>query len=238
MFRLLQEKLFQPLLYGSGYTPVTTAFVAVLFLIVFYALWGFARRYDQRELRRAAYPWFIAGGMIRFLDPRLVSTPLLRTPLIWFLLAFAFILFANRSLKSARTAGIALIALALPADLLFLNFNRTGEALGAITVTFLLYLVLRKLPWMSDISAWLPQLFEAWITSFGVYAGLREEHVLANVLMNIDPFLFGAVKTVVIAAVFYLLKDMREEERIYAGTAIAALGAGPGIRDLLELLSL
>jgi len=234
----MEKNLIQPLFYGSGYTLYTTLLAALLFVGAFYGVWEYARKFDQRKFRRALFPWMLAGGALRFLDPRLIHSTLTITPGIWFVIGIPFLLLSSIDLELAEKTGWLLFAALLPFDYLFLRFSKLLYVMGALMLTVIFFAILSRIRWMDDTFAWLPHLFEAWITSFGVMAGLREEHVIAGFLMRIHPLLFGSVKTFILTVVFYLLRDLKNDEKVYAGTAIATLAVGPALRDLLELLSL
>ena len=220
------------------YTPFTTALVSLLFITAFYIIWKYAKRFDQREFRKALFPWMLAGGGARFLDPRLFHTPLTVTPGIWFLFGLSFLFLSHFGLKLARKIGWALFIAIFSIDLIFLRFSKVFYAILALSLSLLLYPFLKRIPWMEDTFAWFPHVLEAWISSFGVIAGLKEEHVIARFLMSKNPLLFGLSKIITIVLAFYLIRDLKGEEKVYTGTAIASLAIGPGFRDLLELLSL
>ncbi len=225
----------------EGYNPFSTILLAFLLISFVEFYWKFfAKKHNQKELRFAVIPFILFGGILRFLDSRALSPNLLTiTPGIYFLLAAIFTLCIHFfSYSKTRKIGITLSIIALLFSFSYLNFSKTFFALAVFPFYYLFTKIYNKFPLMKDSFAWKPHIFEAWVTSFGVMAGLMEEHVLAGALMNIHPLLFGLLKSLLIPLIIYLVKDTKGEQKIYIGTIIGLIGLGPGLRDLLELFSL
>ncbi|MBR9680537.1 MAG: DUF63 family protein [Candidatus Altiarchaeota archaeon] len=241
MLETLTKLIVDPIFKGDLYNPLNTAIYAVIFILSVEAFWKlFAKREKQNELRSAALPFIILGGLIRFADSRWwPRNPLTVTPGVFFMVLFLFLgLYKWLGPKKTRSVGVLLSILVLAIDFLILRFTKVFWLVPVLGMTYGLYLLFRNLKFMDDVFAWVPHIFEAWITSFGVYFGLIEEHVLARSLMEVNPFLFGLVKTLLIPVIMYLIKDTEKKQRFFVGTIIGAIGIGPGLRDLLEFLSL
>lgn len=240
MLDFLREQLWRPMVERGGYTPATTVFMALLLVLAVETYWKIVRKTDQRELRRAAVPWIVLAGLVRFADSRALPGSLLTiTPGIFAVMIVAFSLSALAlGMTKTRKLGLLLAGVFVIVDMPFLGFSR-ALFLVPIGLVFLgVSRIYSSLGFMSDRFAWMPHIFEAWVTSFGVHAGLVEEHVLASALMQASPFLFGIVKTLLIPLIMYLIRDLESKQKTYIGTVIGAIGLGPGVRDLLELLSL
>jgi|GEM_PF-2903262 len=237
----LKNLVIDPIVKGDLYNPLNTAIYAVLFIAGVEVLWKyFARHKNQKDLRGAVVPFVVLAGLVRFADSRWwPRNPLIVTPGIFILIAGLFIgLYKWLGPKKTREVGTTLAVIVLVLDTLYLKFSKALWILPVLIITVVWVFILRKLPFMKDYFAWTPHIFEAWITSFGVYLGLIEEHVLARSLMTFNPLLFGLVKTLLIPVIMYLIKDTEKSQKIYVGTIIGAIGLGPGIRDFLEFLSL
>jgi uncharacterized membrane protein len=239
VLEFLREKLWEPIATGEGYNPFNTGVYAVLFIALVELYWRFARRFDQEEFRNALLPFVVAAGAVRFLDGRLLPhSALTVTPGIFLLTLMTFTaLYSWLGAERAQKAGLAMAGLSAAACLPYLGLARAYYTLPVAAIYLAVGRLYSRWDFMADDFAWKPHLFEAWVTSFGVLAGLREEHVIAGALMQSSPFVFGAVKTLLLPVIMLLLRDTEERQRKYVGTAIGALGLGPGIRDLLELLS-
>lgn len=240
MLDFIVEKLWRPIVERTGYTPYTTAAMAVLFVFAVEVFWKFARKFDQKKLRATAIPWIVLAGLVRFADSRAFPASVItNTPGIFVLMMglFTFSLLVA-GFDRTRKLGMVLSLMFVLVDLPFLKFSNALYIVPIALICFIVKKIYTRFEFMSDSFSWLPHILEAWITSFGVYVGLIEEHVLANILMGINPFLFGIVKTLMMPIIIYLLKDLKGSQKIYIGTVIGAIGLGPGIRDLLELLSL
>jgi len=237
----LRNHVWNPLFARGGYNPYSTLALALFFIAVVELYWRlFAREKDQGEFRRVAVPFIVLGGLLRFADTRLVPpTPLTVTPGVYLLVLAIFtlsyqLLGAQRARKLGTLASIALLLSLTP----FLHPAHAPLLVLTLIICWLTWKVYSRLDFMEDLFAWLPHVFEAWITSFGVWAGLMEEHVIAGILMGKSPFLFGVVKTLLLPLIMSLLKNVEDQQKKYVGTVIGMLGLGPGVRDLLELLSL
>ncbi|MBR9689671.1 MAG: DUF63 family protein, partial [Candidatus Altiarchaeota archaeon] len=161
------------------------------------------------------------------------------TPGIFFVIVAAFTFsFKFFGPKRTREIGWALTVLMFLLVLQFLRMSKVFWMIPLSAIVYIIYKLYSRLDFMKDSWAWLPHIFEAWVTSFGVFFGLIEEQVLAGAIMQGNPFAFGIVKTLLIPVIMYLIKDTEKVQKIYIGSVIGALGLGPGIRDLLELLSL
>jgi uncharacterized membrane protein len=241
VLEFLKIRLWDPMFTREGYNIYSTLFIAIIFIVAVEAYWTlFAKKRDQKKMRAAAIPFIIAGGAIRFLDSRAFPPSLATiTPGIYFVLLLLFTLLIHffgelRTEKIGRViCGTSLIVGAM-----FLGFSKALYVLPALAFTFAFSKSYLKLKIMKDGFAWIPHIFEAWITSFGVMAGLVEEHVFAGLLMSINPLVFGLFKSLVIPLIMYMIKDTEGKQKIYIGTVIGLIGLGPAVRDLLELLSL
>ena len=225
----------------EGYNPYSTMLIAFLLVSFVEFYWKFfAKKQNQKKLRFAVIPFIVFGGVLRFLDSRALPPHLLTiTPGIYFLLATVFTLcFHFLGYKTTRKVGNFLFVVSLLLSLPYLNFSKNLFAFAVFPFYFIFTKLYSKLPMMKDSFAWKPHIFEAWVTSFGVMAGLMEEHVLAGTLMNIHPLLFGLLKSLLMPLIIYLVRDTKDKQKIYIGTIIGLIGLGPGLRDLLELFSL
>lgn len=237
----LKNLVIDPIIRGDLYNPVNTAIYAVLFIAGVEVLWKyFARKENQKEMRMAILPFIVLAGLVRFADSRWwPRNPLTVTPGIFILISGLFIgLYKWLGPKRTREVGTTLAVIVLLLNSAYLHFTKALWILPVLAITAVWFFILRKLPFMSDYFAWTPHIFEAWITSFGVYFGLIEEHVLARSLMQFNPFAFGLVKTLLIPVIMYLIRDTEKSQKVYVGTIIGAIGLGPAIRDLFEFLSL
>lgn len=240
MLDFIVEKLWRPIVERTGYTPYTTAAMAVLFVFAVEVFWKFVKKFDQKKLRATAIPWIVFAGLVRFADSRAFPASVItNTPGIFALMIglFSFSLLVvgfERTKKLGIILSVAFVFVVFP----FLGFSNALYLVPIALICFIVKKLYSRFDFMSDSFSWVPHIFEAWVTSFGVYVGLIEEHVLANILMGINPFLFGVVKTLMMPIIVYLIKDLKGSQKLYIGTVIGAIGLGPGIRDLLELLSL
>ena len=241
MLDFLKDRIWDPIFLREGYNSYSTIAFALLFIVAVELYWKFfARNKDQKKFRKAAIPFIVLGGLLRFADSRLVPANLLTvTPGVFFLVLAVFsVLYTSVGADTTWKLGIGASVLLLLAELPLLGFSQVLLVLPVAAICPVAFWFFGKFPFMEDGFAWKPHVFEAWVTSFGVYAGLIEEHVVAGALMGYSPFLFGVVKTALLPLIMWLLRDTEKKQKIYVGTVIGMLGLGPGLRDLLELLSL
>jgi len=241
VLNFLKERIWNPLVQGQNYNPFNTLFYALLFIAVVEAYWRlFAGKPDQKKFRRAAVPFIVLGGLLRFADTRLLPhNILLVTPGVYLLVLAAFsVLYRFVGAEGTFKAGVAASAVLLLLELPLLHFAEAVMLVPVLLITWAVTTLYGRIRFMKDRFAWVPHVFEAWVTSFGVYAGLMEEHVIAGALMGYNPFLFGLVKTALLPLIMWLLRDTEKKQKVYVGTVIGLLGLGPGVRDLMELLSL
>jgi uncharacterized membrane protein len=241
VLEFLKNRLWDPMFTREGYNIYSTLFIAILFIVAVEIYWKlFAKKRDQKKLRAAAVPFIIAGGALRFLDSRAIPASLATiTPGVYFLVLILFTLLIHFFGEAkAKNIGWVICGISLAVSLFFLHFSKVLYVLPAVAFTFIFWKLYSKLGIMKDGFAWIPHVFEAWITSFGVMAGLVEEHVLAGMLMGLNPLFFGVFKSLVIPLIMHMIKDTEGKQKVYIGTIIGLIGLGPGIRDLLELLSL
>lgn len=223
----------------QGYTPAITLAVAVGYALLVFAFWKVAKRWDQKEFRATFLPWLVFAGLLRFADgPLIVPSPLTATPGIYLLVTALFLLTTTFSLEFAKEVGYVLSIVFGIAIVQVLNFSVWGLVLLSVIPMVASYFLIRQISWMGSPLPWMSHIFEAWISSFGVMAGLFEEHVIAGALMTIHPLVFGVVKTVLIILIFYLIRNERGEEGVFLRTAILTLGLAAGIRNLMEMLSI
>jgi uncharacterized membrane protein len=241
VLEFLKDRVWDPIFLREGYNPYSTLAFALLFIAVVEIYWRFfAKGMDQRKFRRAAVPFIVLGGLLRFADSRLVTASAFTvTPGVYFLVLAVFSLLyrfigADTTWKIGTGASAALLLVELP----LLGFSRALLVIPVAVICLAVFRLFGRLDFMKDGFAWKPHVFEAWVTSFGVYAGLMEEHVVAGALMGYSPFLFGLVKTAMLPLIMWLLRGTEKKQKLYVGTVIGMLGLGPGIRDLMELLSL
>jgi uncharacterized membrane protein len=241
VLEFFKNRLWDPMFTREGYNIYSTLFIALLFIVVVEIYWKlFAKTKDQKKLRAAAVPFIIAGGALRFLDSRAIPASLATiTPGVYILVLVLFTLLIHFfGEDKTRKIGWVICGLSLLVGALFLHFSKLLYVLPAVAFTLVFFALYSRLGIMKDGFAWIPHIFEAWITSFGVMAGLVEEHVLAGLLMGLNPLFFGIFKSLVIPLIMHMIKDTEGKQKVYIGTIIGLIGLGPGVRDLLELLSL
>ncbi|MBR9679541.1 MAG: DUF63 family protein [Candidatus Altiarchaeota archaeon] len=234
------DRVWLPIFERQGYTALSTLFMAGFFVVLVEIYWRFAQKFDQTKFRNSLLPWILVSGPFRFLSGRLWPESLWNvTPGIFLLICavFSALLFFTGYDLTRKIGYIISLALLL-LSIQFLRFSALSYVSLALIVSFVAIFLLSKLAWMKDWLAWAPHVLESWISSFGVMAGLTELHILAGGLMSVHPILFGLVKTAFLPIIFWFLRDTEASQKTFLGTIILALGFGPGLRDLLELLSI
>jgi len=234
-----QANIWNPIFLRQGYNPYTTLLMAFGYALLVFAFWKVARRWKQKDFRKAFLPWLVFAGLLRFADGSLIApSPLTATPGIYIAVPLLFLAFALSDLEFAKEVGYLLAVIFAIASIQILRMSAWRLALLSTVPMAVSYFAIRNIPWMRDPLPWMSHVFEAWISGFGVMAGLFEEHVVAKSLMSIHPLIFSLLKTLLLVAVFYLIKDEKGEEGIFLRTAIMSLGMAAGVRNLMEMLSL
>lgn len=246
---LFQTYVVEPLLYGGGYNPINTLFLALCFVIfTITAFHLFKRLVCMKEFRRLFLPWIFVGGILRpLVDVGVVERSLwVVTPGIYFTIIIACLL----SILIGKTVGETevisssigwAVAVWLSLNLLPLSMEPFLETfrilvpsvLGVIAVSTLFS---QRWLWSNyNIWIWTGHLFEAASTSAGLAVGLIEQHVIAGWMAGV----WGGsgvvvLKMAALPIIIWLLEGVEEEEiRIFTQTFVFAVGAGPGLRNLL-----
>ncbi len=237
-----------PILYGGGYNLVNTFVWALCFVFFTAAAFEIAKKLtDVRKFRRLFLPWVVVGGVLRpLVDVGVVArSPLVVTPGIYItVLSFCFLSVVVGKLMG-REEGFAkavgwLVALILFSLLKPLDAGVVISSLELLVPSLLAVVALSQLAGRSwlwegyNLWIWSAHLFEAAATSVGLAVGLVEQHVLAGLMVGLGG---GAgvflLKGTVLPVVFWLMKDLEDEVKVFTETFVFALGAGPGLRDLL-----
>lgn len=237
---LINKYLIAPIYEGTGYNPINTAVLAILFVFMVESTQRTLKwlKIDMNRFSKVFVPYVFLGGVIRSLTDAAIypHTPLLVTPGIYLLMLSLSFLDAIFKLP----IGWVLLALNLTFITVKNNSYLLIFAFGAMA-TGISILLLKLLRYKLDIWPVLAigaHMLDAASTFVAIdFLKYGEQHVLAN-------FFIGLFHT---AAVMFLLKfaalllvlkafeDIKDPEmRTFFYLVVIAVGAGPGIRNTLS----
>ncbi len=242
--------LLEPIRLGTGYNPVNTVVLAVLFCLLAVFVFRLLKLWKVKMARfsKAFFPFIILGGIVRSLTDTGIypHNPLFVTPGIYLVVAAVFLacLLLEKRFKRelAWPAGWLLVA----ANLVLMRPVHVEVVVATIAVAAIsfgaVFLTLKKLNWkfMKDRlnqAALAGHLFEAAATFVAIdFFGYGEQHVIAGGLIGLTGTAVSLIllKALVVPIVLKLAQEAEPEERTYLVTLILALGLGPGIRDMLS----
>lgn len=241
--------ILAPIRTGSGYNPVNTVVLAVLFYLLAVAVFWLLKKWKIKmaDFAKAFFPFIILGGVVRSLTDAAVypRNPFLVTPGIYLVIAAIFLLSIWIEKITRRRicwwVGWVLVA----GNLLLVRSARVEVIAGTIAVAGVAFLIvlfaLRQLKWkfMQDRlnqAALGAHLFEAAATFVAIdFFGYGEQHVIASTLIGFSGTAASllVLKAVVVPIILLFAQELEQDERVYITTLILALGLGPGIRDML-----
>lgn len=257
------EKFWLPIVDETVfYNPFNTALYSAVFaLAAAYIGYPTIKKLNidlNHEFFIGVAPFVFLGGSIRSLkDIEAFNTILLETPFIYFLmfgLVVASIIVSKKISKKTDLeyhkvlSGIGISILLLSLSFYSIN-NLTG--LSMITAVMLLtgitgYGLLKLLkPELLKPEFYIPvfsHYFDAGVTGIALmFPGTAEKHVLAGYFIDVFGPLSGMylMKTIVIVpAVYYIIKNVEGDEKMYYLFLISVLGFAIATRNLLSFITL
>ena len=239
---ILEKYIILPMIEGTGYNPVNTAFVAILFLIFGYLTYLVFRDYKfDRKTCWKILPFVAAGSLIRAMkDHGMVNSLIFITPWIWLLfLGIAVLLVTiTRKMESLTVAGIAGLALLLPIYPVA-HLSRLWLVLMSLQACLYVIRFLEAvMPWLRSYHFYFAfQMFDASTTFIGVSSGFFEQHVMARAFISaFGPAGIYVLKIPVLLVVFWLINREKGRERDFLSFLVFLVAAGPGMRNLLTMI--
>ncbi|MFT4892267.1 MAG: putative membrane protein [Candidatus Nanohaloarchaea archaeon] len=259
----LLEKFWTPIVNESVfYNPFNTAvYSAVFALAAAYIGYPTIKKLNidlDREFFIGVAPFVFLGGSIRSLkDINAFDTILLETPFIYFLmfgLVVGAIIFSKKvgektDLKYYQTLSSVGLILLL-GSLSFYSINNFSGFIMILTVMGLTsiagYSILKLVrPELLKPQFYIPvfsHYFDAGVTGVALmFPGTAEKHVLARFFIDIFGSLSGMfiMKTLIIVpAVYYIIRNVEGDEKMYYLFLISVLGFAIGTRNILSFLTL
>lgn len=251
---LLEKWFIPPLMEGSGYNPVNTIVLALLFILM---IWGVLILFRKEKIRldKAFFKgwagWILAIASMRVLDDAGVLTGwFMKTPFIdlWMLIpALALLFAANRFLKKKDFDKWGLpFYLIFLVNIVLLPFSNIEGGLKTLVVfaPWLFFLVLLRPRWnfmtRANMLVLAAHLFDASATFTAMhFYGAAEAHVLPSFLINMfGPWAMFPLKlAVLIPVLWYIDKESKGYENKFLKLVIFTLGAGTGLRDFFQIMT-
>ena len=249
----VKKYYIDPVTYGTGYNFVNSTTYALLFICAIYLIFLFLKKTKtsiDKKLMIAIFPYIILGSLMRVLeDAKIVTNYILVTPMIWtiFLFGIFFLLVVSRLIE--RRFNISYFKIMLTISIILISIPLTLLTFKNFYVLFLVLLFL--LPWIiiSFLVKWnvgnklvtLAHVFDATasavaITSFNFF----EEYPIPRFLSSVNPFLYIAVKSIIVVGILILIDKFSKEKDYnnYLKLIIAIIGFAPGLRNLISLMVL
>lgn len=243
-----------PLFSGSGYNIINTLAYSILFLIFLmflrYILKALKLRVD-REFILSVTPFVILGCFIRVIeDSGLIKSYFLKTPIIWILFFSFIVILLTISRLIQKRVGIPYYKIMFISGVILMGASMgmlkytNLVAILHVTAWFLPFLIIIYLiNWSTEnkvVSS--VQVFDSVVTFVSIrYFGYSEQHIVPNLIANLTGtwFTFIMVKLAVVVTVLLIVdKEAKDKDlRNLIKFAIAILGLGPGLRDLIRLLA-
>jgi len=259
----LLEKFWLPIIDETVfYNPVNTAVYSGLFaLAAAYIGYPTIKKLDielDREFFTGIAPFVFLGGAVRGLkDIDALNTIILETPFIY-LLMFGIVvasIILSRKLESETSYSYYKILSAIGTVILLIslsfysinNFSGFTMIVAALASTIILGYSILKLvkPDLVKPEFYIPvasHYFDAGVTGIALmFPRTVEKHVLARFFIDIFGSLKGMflMKTLVIVpAVYYILKNVEGDEKMYYLFLISVLGIAIATRNLLTFVTL
>lgn len=257
----LLEKFWLPIIDESVYyNPYNTVVLALLFgALAIYVIYPAVKKMDvdiDLKFFKGFLPFIILGGLTRVLkDINAVNTILLETPFIYIILfglGIASLWMSKKleeikEIKYHRTLsglGILYIILLLP---FYQVQNLQALLLFALTILAWSvpgFLLVKKFkPGFASFEFLVPvaaHYLDATSTFVALTFGAEEKHVLGRIFIELfgNGGMFLLKTMVIIPVVYYIVKDIEGEEKIFYLFIITLLGLGIATRNILQTVAL
>ena len=258
----IETYFLNPIAVEQGYNYVNTITYAVIALVLLYVLFLVFRKLKVKidfKFLLSALPFVLFASSLRaFVDSGIVERSfwtvspgiyLLAAGLFLTTLFFTFLLIKPNWQKATALIGTAFLAYLWLSRISLIQFENvsvflmicTAVVLGLV-VSYFIFKTL-KWKWISDkfgFSAFSAHLFDAVVTAMILFfVGGFEKHPLPRFFIEqFGSFSFIPLKlAVIIPAVFIVSKEVKDQQmRNYLLIAIAILGLGEGLRNLISLV--
>ena len=243
MLKEFAEKyIILPMVQGTGYNPVNTTLVALLFIGFGYLAYIVFRGYRfDRPACWKILPFVAIGSIIRAMeDHGMVHSLVFITPWIWilFLVLAITLVSIGRRIGTLTVFGIAGTALLLSIYPMH-HIERLWLVLISLQASlYAIRLLEALLPWLNPYHLYFAfQMFDASTTFVGVSSGFFEQHVMARMFISsLGPAGIYALKIPVLIAAFWLINREKPDERNFLSFLVFLVAAGPGMRNLLTMM--
>ncbi len=230
----------------EGYNWVNTITYAIILVIAIYFTYKLLKKFKvkiDRNFSIGLLIFALVGATWRVMeDLRLIPMPwtvLFITPIIYFILyPIALIPLILKGSKFITYVGIAIL---IP-SLFIVLFRNWVHPFAIILIPGIAFLVsiplyfIRFFNKFENLFFVFGHMVDSFATYFSVkFFGYGEKHVLTSILLKISPISFIVAKYSIVLLIIYLLKDWRDEPRIYTISILAMLGLATGFRDTLRL---
>ena len=231
----------------EGYNLVNTIMYAIIALIAIYLTYLLIKKLEIKIDRYFVYSLLVfsfVGATWRVMeDLMLIPMPwtvLFITPLIYVVL-YAIAIVPLVIFKDSKIMGYVGLGILIPslAIVLFRQIVHPWMLLVIPSIAFVVSIPIYLFKPFRRIENFFI-LFGHMVDSFATYFsitifGYGEKHVLTSKILKFSPISYIFIKYLVVLSVIYLLKDYKDEPRIYIISILAMLGLATGFRDTLRL---
>jgi len=227
-----------PIQSGTGYNPVNTPVLAVLFLVLVDAAQKTIKslKIPMDRFLKSFVPYVLLGGVLRVLeDAGIYQGPLFVTPGIYLLLLGLTLLDAYFKMPLGwllLAANLTAVTFQTDAFFLVLSF-----AVPATAISFSLFRMGRVKMNYLIILALFAHMLDAASTFVAIdFFACGEQHVLANFFMDLahTAAVMFPLKLVALAVLIHFFEEIEDPEtKAYLYWVVVAVGLGPGIRNTL-----
>ena len=231
----------------EGYNIVNTIVYATIALIAIYLTYLLLKKLKIKIDKYFIYSLIVfafVGSTWRVMeDLMLIPMPwtvLFITPLIYVVL-YIIAMIPLLIFRDSKAMGYVGIGILIP-SLFIVLFRHLSHPLMliliptiAIAVSIPIYFV-KIFKRIENLFILFGHMVDSFATYFSVTMfGYGEKHVLTSEILKFSPISYIIIKYLVILSIIYVLKDFKDEPRIYIISILAMLGLATGFRDTLRL---
>lgn len=239
---LISRYIILPMINGTGYNPVNTAFVATIFIIASWLVYRLMKSYDfGKSTCIKLIPFIATGSVIRAMkDHGMVHSLIFITPWIWLLflgIGLALIAMTKR-IESLSVYGIFALSVILALYPMH-HISRIWLMLtGFLGSIYAVRIVEALIPNMKSYRFYFMfQMFDASTTFAGVSSGFFEQHVLARAFISmLGPAGIYALKFALLIPAFIIIDRESGKLKEFLLFLVFLVATGPGIRNLMTMI--
>ena len=231
----------------EGYNIFNTITYAILALIAIYLTYLLIKKLKIKIDKYFVYSLLIfslVGATWRVMeDLMLIPMPwtvLFITPLIYIVL-YTIAIIPLIIFKDSKIMGYIGIGILIP-SLFIVLFRQIAHPMILLLIPLIAALVslplylFKSFKKIENIFFLFGHMVDAFATYFSVtFFNYGEKHVLTSQILKFSPISYIFIKYLIVLTIIYILKDYKDEPRIYIISILAMLGLATGFRDTLRL---